>query len=250
MKMFRENGGKFVVFALVILTFVCGETFSECNKITNCSCAFPDGLGYDLTQLNGSRPLITRDNKNYTFYFHPCENIPLTTNESSECFKGKGVSMCLVNENNHSSISLGTVEETTMIVYPEKSKKQSSLFLQHTNYNTTVEFVCCKDCVTRLVADETMNIQEHHLLLVSPHVCELQVLEVHKFSIGSILVFIFFSLCGVYFIGGALTLNLLRGATGLEMIPNHGFWKDLPSLVREGINSTLCCCRASSYLEI
>nr|XP_033327577.1 uncharacterized protein LOC117221061 [Megalopta genalis] len=250
MKMFKEDGGKSIISALVILTFFCSETSSECTKLTTCSCAFPDGRGYNLTQLNSIGPLMTWNGMNNTFYFQPCENIPLTTNASSECYKGKGVSMCLLYENNNSSISLGTVEETTMIIYPANSKKLSSLFLQHKDYNTTVEFVCCPNCVTHLVFDKAINIHDNYLLLVSPHVCEVQIRDNHGLSIGSLLVIIFFVFSGIYFIGGALTLNLLRGATGWEMVPNHKFWRDLPSLVRDGIDYILCCCHVSSYDRI
>lgn len=54
-------------------------------------------------------------------------------------------------------------------------------------------------------------------------------------SIGSTLVILLFVFSGLYFIGGAIALRLLRGATGWEMLPNHEFWCDLPSLIRVSI---------------
>ena len=41
----------------------------------------------------------------------------------------------------------------------------------------------------------------------------------------------------LYFVGGAVTLKLLRGAEGREMIPNYDFWVDLPNLV----SVSVCC---------
>lgn len=55
---------------------------------------------------------------------------------------------------------------------------------------------------------------------------------VHGLSTGSVLVIMFLVLSGLYLFGGACALHFLRGARGLEMIPNIDFWRDLPILVR------------------
>lgn len=79
-----------------------------------------------------------------------------------------------------------------------------------------------------------------NLQLESQHAC------VHPFSLdelsaggglstGSVLVIMFMVFILVYFGGGMLTLRLLRGAEGREMIPNIDFWSDLPYLVRVSI---------------
>lgn len=54
-------------------------------------------------------------------------------------------------------------------------------------------------------------------------------------SMGSTLVILLFVFSGLYFIGGAIALKFLRGATGWELLPNHEFWCDLPSLIRVSI---------------
>lgn len=51
---------------------------------------------------------------------------------------------------------------------------------------------------------------------------------------GIIFVIIVFALLGVYFIGGALYMKFARHAEGREIIPNHEFWFDLPSLIKDG----------------
>lgn len=51
---------------------------------------------------------------------------------------------------------------------------------------------------------------------------------------GLIFIIIVFSLLGVYFIGGALYMKFARHAEGREIIPNHEFWFDLPSLIKDG----------------
>eukprot|EP01102_Stenamoeba_stenopodia_P020725 TRINITY_DN818_c0_g1_i1.p1 TRINITY_DN818_c0_g1~~TRINITY_DN818_c0_g1_i1.p1 ORF type:complete len:246 (+),score=52.99 TRINITY_DN818_c0_g1_i1:287-1024(+) len=51
---------------------------------------------------------------------------------------------------------------------------------------------------------------------------------------GLIFIIIVFALLGVYFIGGALYMKFARHAEGREIIPNHEFWFDLPSLIKDG----------------
>ena len=43
----------------------------------------------------------------------------------------------------------------------------------------------------------------------------------------------------VYFIAGILINHYARGMTGAEMVPNVGFWKELPFLVKVSIQSNI-----------
>ncbi|EFN66633.1 Cation-dependent mannose-6-phosphate receptor [Camponotus floridanus] len=71
--------------------------------------------------------------------------------------------------------------------------------------------------------------KDYPLVLISPYGCK----ESYKgLSTGSVLLILFFTVTGIYFIGGIVTLRILRGATGWEMLPNHDFWSNLPLLVR------------------
>ncbi|XP_076300242.1 uncharacterized protein LOC143218726 [Lasioglossum baleicum] len=246
--MFGEDGSKSVVFALVVLMFFYGGTSSKCTQQTPCLCMFPDGQGYNLTQLATSGPLTARVSNTNTSYFQfqPCMNAQMNVTKDSPCGQGKGVSMCLVDGN--TSISLGTVQETSMEISPEPSK--SSLVLLHNNYTTKVGLLCCDNCATHLVADPIKDKLNYHLMLVSKFACKEQLRSNHGLSTGSLLVIYFFIFTGTYFVGGAIALNLLRGARGWEMVPNHKFWRDLPSLVRDGIEYTFGCCYSSSYNRI
>lgn len=69
-----------------------------------------------------------------------------------------------------------------------------------------------------------------HLILTSSYACKT--MQIKSLSTGSILLIYFFILTGIYFIGGTIILKFLRGATGWEMVPNHEFWRNLPSLVK------------------
>jgi len=88
--------------------------------------------------------------------------------------------------------------------------------------------------VCSLISMNYLIIILQYFILASPYACKiLPRKESPKgLSGGSILVILFFTFAGIYFVGGIVTLKLLRGATGWEMLPNHEFWCDLPALVR------------------
>ncbi|XP_062517611.1 uncharacterized protein LOC134192870 [Corticium candelabrum] len=65
----------------------------------------------------------------------------------------------------------------------------------------------------------------------------------HGLSIGSILLIVFFSLIFVYILCGILYLKFVRGASGVELIPNYSFWALLPSLIKEGVVFLIGKCR-------
>lgn len=66
--------------------------------------------------------------------------------------------------------------------------------------------------------------------MFSNHICPH--LEATGLSIGTKLIIILFVFLTTYFVLGALLLRFVRGARGIEIIPNFEFWRDLPYLVR------------------
>ncbi|KOC67757.1 hypothetical protein WH47_11158 [Habropoda laboriosa] len=275
-KMYGKNG-KLLMFGLFLI-FCCKETSSKCKQLTSCSCVFPNGYGYSLSPLNDSTLVHTSNSNLFAFYmlifhinvtffflffsrpieavivgdnrailFHPCTNVQMGI--SGECKKGKGASLCL-QHGNDSSV-LGTAEETHLMVEPVNS---TVLFVvHHNNYTTKIALECCTStqCPTLLVPPILANdSKEYDLKLISPYSCKK--LLMHKgLSTGTILLICFFSFSALYFIGGAIALKLLRGATGWEMVPDHKFWlEELPSYVKDGVGFTFNCCHADSYQKI
>jgi len=57
--------------------------------------------------------------------------------------------------------------------------------------------------------------------------------EGSKLSGGWVFIIILLSVSVLYFVVGGL-IKWRTGATGVEMIPNHSFWTDLPALVKDG----------------
>ena len=54
----------------------------------------------------------------------------------------------------------------------------------------------------------------------------------YKFNFVMYCLFRFFVLVIVYLVGGVLYMRFVRGATGIEMVPNLEFWKEVPALVK------------------
>lgn len=67
-----------------------------------------------------------------------------------------------------------------------------------------------------------------------------------KLSFGSILCILFVCLATVYFIGGIMYMKCIRGAKGVEVIPNLSFWSDFPNLVMEGVIFVFTCGKGPS----
>lgn len=73
------------------------------------------------------------------------------------------------------------------------------------------------------------------LSFYSKDACLKQIEDVGR-SAGSTLLIIFFSCLIFYLVLGICTKKFLMGATGIEVIPNLGFWSDIPNLVKVSKN--------------
>ena len=57
---------------------------------------------------------------------------------------------------------------------------------------------------------------------------------------GDVVLIIFF--CGLvmpYLVFGALYMRVRHSATGVDLIPNRGFWVEIPGLIKDGFSFTL-----------
>ncbi|KAG7212728.1 hypothetical protein KM043_012995 [Ampulex compressa] len=244
-KMFRDNA-TFLILAIFLL-FYCDTTSSECTQLTACSCAFPDGRRVDITKI-GDSGILNATNKNYNIHFIPCANGRIMSGPNdTECSTGKGTSLCAYNTNEKKFFNLGTIEESKMHLESPNSENVVLTF-QRVNRTATIVLICNPPSKTHILLDSANN-TNYRLILESPMACKSYP-HTKGLSTGSILVILCFVFSGIYFVGGALVLKFLRGATGWEMLPNHTFWCELPSLVRDGIVFTFNCCRADSYERI
>ncbi|KAI4492677.1 hypothetical protein M0804_002468 [Polistes exclamans] len=212
----------FIVFGLFLIIFS-DTTTAKCNNIDTCTCIVPDNEAKRLINIiYKGKP---EEKLPHTLYIDYCENIPEKINENElHCIKQNG-SFCSNNFHTTELIELGVVSQTDVQLV--SGYNNISIFINYPNFVllTTVPPMGTINPCGKQHAPATI-------------------------SMGSTLVILFFVFSGLYFIGGAIALRMLRGATGWEMLPNHEFWCDLPSLIRDGISFTFNCCRADSYERI
>ncbi|XP_033222150.1 uncharacterized protein LOC117176167 [Belonocnema kinseyi] len=236
----------FTIFLISLCTKVC----TQCVQASPCSCTLPDGTGYDFSILGKQSPLNLTSfgtTQNITYWFQPCKDVIFTSNNVTDgC--NKPVSLCTWNSTEKGPQSRGNVSEATLQL---QSSNEHILMLvyKHKNYTTKIHLICCGEgCVTNLQFDNgipTASLSTT-LLLYSPAVCKHRREGISGGSVFFILLLVFL---GVYFIGGALALKFLRGATGWEMLPNHKFWLALGTKIRIGF-SFLCSGCQDSYERI
>ncbi|KAL9696455.1 hypothetical protein quinque_016034 [Culex quinquefasciatus] len=82
-----------------------------------------------------------------------------------------------------------------------------------------------------------------NLLLFSPYACPVTIEEISHSGIGKVLLILLFVGSFTYFAIGSIVRFMYLGARGIEVIPNLGFWKDLPGLVRDGARFLQNGCR-------
>lgn len=57
-------------------------------------------------------------------------------------------------------------------------------------------------------------------------------------SVGSVLCIVFFSVLALYLMAGLIYMKIRHHVSGVELIPNRSFWKEVPALVKEGFLCT------------
>ncbi|XP_066601193.1 uncharacterized protein [Prorops nasuta] len=247
---------KSILFILVIFCiFCCKSVVSECIATSPCSCTFPNGDKYNLTKLESEGPFNSTDsNDNYEIRFQPCKNLPMEfnypeVNFNKACSSGKGVSLCAYDKKQKTLYNLGTIDESKLAL-DVKKKNQLIFTLHHDNRTTYINIICRSEanCKTDFKIDN-IGSNIYDLTLITPYGCKIFAPQ-KGLSFGSVFLIMILVICGLYFIGGALVLKFIRGATGWEMLPNHEFWLKLPMYIKDGGTFIINCCRTDSYERI
>lgn len=241
----------------LVLLLCCALNFTyadECKKIGDCSCEYYDGTGVNLSPIigRGSLPLHANDANGVVYFFSPCEDqiyIPdnhtnTTVVENNPC--SKGYTLCRVTQNNttFNYTRLGELKETQFT----NGKDGDGLYLTYVKPNqstTHVKLVCSSDKKSYFFPGAPDN-GTTNLLLFSPHACPVTVEDFSKPSTGTVLLIMLFVTFLSYFIIGATVNAIYLGARGMEIVPHVDFWRDLPSLVRDGAVYLQNGCRVTS----
>lgn len=235
----------FVIFGLFLLSF-CDTTLSKCNDTNPCACIVPDNEAERLTNLLYGRSLGAKELYKFSVDLCTVETDKISESVTINKDNKNGLVCAITLHGPENPLSLHVVNQS--IVNTETEYKNISVTVVSEKLIIQTYVNCCKSCDAQSTPDV-----DHPTIY---HVSSLQATDIHKqlssngLSTGSTLVILLFVFSGIYFIGGAILLKLLRGATGWEVLPNHEFWCDLPSLIRDGITFTFNCGRVDTYQSI
>ncbi|XP_055588658.1 uncharacterized protein LOC129740995 [Uranotaenia lowii] len=229
------------------------QSQGECRKLDTCRCEYPDGRGIDLNHIveKIESYMFTIDPANQDeYFFHPCSDIRFLPPDSGTNDCGAyGYAVCRKRTTNATSTyqRLGTTKDSTF-----RSSEDGKLYLVYKIDSLTITFqlFCTEGTDKSFIFFESFESKstdqannETNILLFSPHACLIRIEEISSSSVGSVLLILFLIGTFTYFTIGSIVRFMYLGARGIEVVPNLEFWKDLPSLVREGVRFVQNGCR-------
>ncbi|CAB3376173.1 Hypothetical predicted protein [Cloeon dipterum] len=237
-----------------IVGWVSGQGYAygppSCQLLETCTCRFPWGRGFDLsnlTTLNVTLSSSLNETNGDTLIFNPCSSRQALNNSCPQ-----NAAICKVSSNGKTTHILGLHENATISTVGANTLVQFSYVDDdNSTKSTSVKLVCAYNGEATTLAEDPAV--PGRLLLTSKEVCSTDVPDAasDEMSSGATFLFIFFSLFAAYFFGGMAILKYIKGAQGVEMIPNYEFWTSLPSLVKDGFYFAMSGCRGSpSYDRI
>ncbi|KPI92600.1 Cation-dependent mannose-6-phosphate receptor [Papilio xuthus] len=220
-----------------------------CVKKSSCVCEFSNGTGIDLSSAVKSTFYsvdtfeTNADESQYsfsTYLYHPCfDALPITNKSVANNTCTTSLSLCRYKKNLTLNNAKGTfVFDEGLYEYmgtsnnTEFSADGSSIIYNNGPSSTIVQLVCAEG-ENKLIVDSLGDPKNIVLRFYSRNACLAKIDEPGR-SFGSTLLIIFFSFVVFYLVLGICTKKFLMGATGIEVIPNLGFWTDLPNLVKDG----------------
>ncbi|KAK3916926.1 Cation-dependent mannose-6-phosphate receptor [Frankliniella fusca] len=226
-----------------------------CDKLEECACGFPTGEGVNLTALASTTLILNDTESKVVFYFNPC------TAAFGPCPNNSVI--CMVDDNSTKPLNLGSKGGSSF-------SSQGVFGPVFINYNegdlaTEIQLDCTEYAQnTTLVFNENYNRFEpslevkYHLLLQSPEACFKPVEGYYSSNVvregissGALFLIIMIVLWLAYILIGSVANHLISGATGWEMIPHYEFWRNLPTMLMDGVKFVANGCKPPpSYDQI
>ncbi|CAH1109715.1 unnamed protein product [Psylliodes chrysocephalus] len=213
---------------------------AECLRANPCFCQINENEKIDISRVLEEVTYLNDTIGKTTYTFLGCKDVNYTYPYPNSTTIGPGVLLRGILENDTiiNSTILGTANQ---IKFTKDDKNYLITFVNGSdtkNIQPSITLLCDNINQPFLKLIDDLN---KSLVLSSPRVCILT--EHHGMSGGSVFLLILFIVASIYIIGGAALLYFIRGARGVEMIPNIEFWKNLPGLVKDGAIFLLSGCR-------
>ncbi|CAH0625407.1 unnamed protein product [Chrysodeixis includens] len=220
-----------------------------CAAKAPCVCAFPNGTGIDLTPAKSTTFysadtfMVKNNGTQYelsTYYYHPCLDININVSQPNllnTCTSPLSIcrhvsTMNLQNVTNIFKFEEGSYDFMGRTNISKFSDDGDSIVYPN-GPSETIVVLQCANTENRLQVLSLSEPDKIVLAFYSRDAC-LKLVDLEGRSTGSTLLIVFFSLVIFYLVMGVCTKKFLMGATGVEVIPNLGFWSDLPNLVKDG----------------
>ncbi|VEN36422.1 unnamed protein product [Callosobruchus maculatus] len=205
----------------------------------------------ELSHINISSALedkktLSDTDSNFTYYFSGCRDFKPSDLNLAGINSTKPVSLLKVwpapyeegnkTINSHNCTELGKAENIKW--HKEGSMYQLVYNISNMTTLPTVKLLCDNEPIPFI---KVLDTKSNQLIFASQRVCIIT--THHGLSGGSIFLILLLVFLTIYLVGGGLVLYFIRGARGVEVIPNVEFWRNLPSLVKDGLIFLLAGCK-------
>ncbi|XP_077979221.1 uncharacterized protein LOC144434615 isoform X2 [Glandiceps talaboti] len=235
-----------LVAVSMVPRYVLSQTCVALEPPDHCSCDFKDANGV-------SQGLVTMKplDSHTTPLYNPCTAFSQPPGTSCA-----DKAACQFIPAANSAYSTGTQESITYSV-----SGSDTVFTyqdaQDMTRTTIVTLKCDKSAVPArisVIGEGTPTFYNIDITTVCacPGACKdgLPVINIKEgLSTGSILCIVFFVVLIVYLITGALVNKYVRNKEGAEIVPNSGFWSDLPYLIKDGILFAISPCKKQTAYD-
>ncbi|XP_066246141.1 uncharacterized protein [Euwallacea similis] len=249
-----------ILYCVLIFSILSVCSATVCVEHTPCSCNIDAYSFIDITHLQPPKGGFFQDGElnettGVTYFFAGCQDrkfIPKDYNFVNPAIAPKSASLIkctssviMTNQTVKQNCKvIGMSNEIIFDLVPkmgDKDRVQYQISYQNSerNQNPIIHLACDTYNTTHL---KISNRATDVLMLYSPFVC-VQYISHHQLSSGSIFCIMFFVAFFTYFIGGALIMYFIRGARGVEILPNFDFWTSMPGLIKDGLAYLLTGCR-------
>jgi hypothetical protein len=179
----------------------------------------------------------------FTYEYNPCYGFSYGY---SGCNIG-GDTVAACQSADFEDFSCGKMSTETFLLFSGNQNNQLYYSGGDDGRETTVELICDRNAETpKLVAyDDYPSFYSYRFALTTKCACPGLCGDVSPTPAGEEedisgaigIVLIVLSVCGLvtYFVVGIIIKRVKFDKTGLEMIPNYNFWKDLPFLIKDGV---------------
>ena len=216
------------VYMLVSLPLLAGQSCNPCSG----GCG-----GFDVSSLTKEYSAAARDYGS-TYYLYLCKNDNKCSTGGQPCMSTFEGTYYSLGDNANAVWALNSPSNLTQGATLTVTGGHDSWDECSNGASSTVNVICGTGDDSLQAVNENVNCK-WSFTLNSAYVCTLTASSGGSsagkgLSGGSIFLILFFVGAFVYLVGGILFNKYKRGLSGSELIPNIGFWRDLPGLVKDG----------------